>query len=197
MMIISIINTKGGTAKTTTAMYLACAFVDTGADTTVVDLDQQGSASDWADRATSSGDPLPFLVRDTNFKRLAAVAEAGTSGGGVVIVDTPPGDPKAIDAAIDVADFVIVPSQASSIEIARVWETLPSLAGTPHGVLITSARLGTRHLTEATNALESNDVPVFRTKIPIRESIRATFGRTPTSTEGYADVVQEIKEVFA
>lgn len=196
-MIISVVNTKGGTAKTTTAIYLACEFAQRDKTTTVIDLDQQGSASDWADRASNANDPLPFPVQDTNFKRLGAVARAAADQGGVVIIDTPPGDPRAIDAAIDVADFVVVPSQASSIEIARVWETLPSLEGRPHGVLITSARLGTKHLEQAVGILESNGAPVFRTKIPIRESIRATFGQTPETTGGYGDVVQEIEEVFA
>lgn len=196
-MIISVVNTKGGTAKTTTAIYLACEFAQRGKTTTVIDLDQQGSASDWADRASNANDPLPFPVRDTNFKRLGSLAMEAAEQGGVAIIDTPPGDPRAIDAAIDVADFVVVPSQASSIEIARVWETLPSLEGRPHGVLITSARLGTKHLEQAVDMLEAHGAPVFRTKIPIRESIRATFGKTPESTSGYADVVQEIEEVFA
>ena len=44
-MIIAIINNKGGTAKTTSAVNLAAALVIKGARTLLIDLDSQASAS--------------------------------------------------------------------------------------------------------------------------------------------------------
>lgn len=196
-MIIAVVNTKGGTAKTTSAVFLACTFAQRGYSTTVIDLDAQGSASDWADRAEMAGEPLPFSVEVTNLRRLPRLAERHRGPEDAVVIDTPPGDPDSIDTAIKVADFVLVPSQASPIEIARVWETLPALQNTPHGILITAARLGTRSLEMATKQLEEHEVSVFTTRIPIREGIRDTFGELPSRTYGYEDVANEILEVLA
>ncbi|WP_083912331.1 AAA family ATPase [Corynebacterium mastitidis] len=195
-MIVSIVNTKGGTAKTTTAIYLGCAFSHVGKSVTVIDLDRQGSASDWADRAVEADDALPFIVTDTNPRRLENLAQEKSAGGGVVIIDTPPGDPLIIDAAIKIADFVVVPTHASGLDVSRVWPTLNFLKSVPHGVLITSARTGTTQLREAISTFKEYDISLFDTFIPMRESIKATFGRTPKNDEGYEKVAQEIQEAF-
>lgn len=195
-MIIAIINGKGGVGKTTTAIYLATALCKEDYHTVVVDLDQQGSASDWADRAEDAGHPLPFRVEVSNIKRLPR-AIAHEPEDTIIILDTPPGDPAVLDTAISVADYVIVPTQASAIEVARVWETLPSLTSVPHGVLITSARLGTSNLDAVRNVMEADGVHVFRSVIPIRESVRKTFGTVPHSLEGYGSVAGELIEEVA
>ena len=47
MLVISIENQKGGTAKTTTAVSLAAAFGEDGIRVLVIDLDEQCSATSW------------------------------------------------------------------------------------------------------------------------------------------------------
>ncbi len=194
-MIIGVVNGKGGVGKTTTSIYLGKAFSNLGYDVTVIDLDLQGSASDWADRAEASGTPLPFPVDVSNLKRLPRLV-AGIDKDAIVILDTPPGDARSIDAAIEVSDFVIVPTQASGIEVARVWETLPSLSGIPFGVLITAARLGTRNLDDVREVFKDQEIPLFDGCIPMRESIRDAFGTSPAKTEGYESVAKEILEAL-
>lgn len=194
-MIIGIVNGKGGVGKTTSSIYLGKVFADLGHNVVVIDLDSQGSASDWADRAEATGDALPFPIEVSNFKRLRRTIDAAGENA-TVILDTPPGDPAAIDAAIEASDFVIIPTQASAIEVARVWQTLPSMDHVPHGVLITSARLGTNNLDAVVETLEDEDIAVFNAKIPIRETIRDTFGSTPTRHEGYKSVATEIMEAL-
>ena len=132
----------------------------------------------------------------SNVGRLKNAATRGRHDS-VIILDTPPGDTRVITAAIDVSDFVVIPTQASRIEVDRVWETLPSLAHLPHGVLITSARLGTNNLDAAVSALEGQGVGVFQAKIPLRESIRNSFGTQVLKTEGYEFVAQDIAEELA
>ncbi|ERS56474.1 hypothetical protein HMPREF1261_02472, partial [Corynebacterium sp. KPL1818] len=69
-MIITAINAKGGVGKTTTTMFLATVFAHREKTVTVTDLDRQGSALEWSERAEDGGDPLPFEVELSIPKRV-------------------------------------------------------------------------------------------------------------------------------
>jgi chromosome partitioning protein len=51
MRTIAVINRKGGSGKTTTAVNTAAAIAETQAPVLLIDMDPQGSASDWLARA--------------------------------------------------------------------------------------------------------------------------------------------------
>lgn len=195
-MLISVVNAKGGVGKTTTAMYLATAFSDQGKHVKVIDLDRQGTAIDWAERTEDAGEPLPFEVENTIPRRLGRLARLADRDD-VIVVDTPPGDPEAIDAAIAAADFIVVPTRATNADLSRVWEVQPSLEGKRYGALITFARSGTSSLDIVLDTLKENEVPVFQKTIPLRENIHSTFGYTPgPETHGYDQVAKEIMEAI-
>lgn len=63
--VISVVNTKGGVGKTTTAVYLATAL-SCQDRVVLLDADPQGSATSWATDAFETGDRLNFEVRPAN-----------------------------------------------------------------------------------------------------------------------------------
>ncbi|MGQ4509943.1 ParA family protein [Dermabacteraceae bacterium P13147] len=58
---IAIHNSKGGVAKTTTAIYFASELAAHG-KTLLWDADHQGSATMWAQQAEEAGDPQGFHI---------------------------------------------------------------------------------------------------------------------------------------
>jgi len=61
----------------------------------------------WADRAAYRGTPLPF---DVIHGTAAGVRALSSDPGELVLVDSPPGEAAAIEAAIHAADLVIIPT---------------------------------------------------------------------------------------
>jgi chromosome partitioning protein len=61
MRTIAVVNRKGGSGKTTTAVSLAAVFAERGFWTLLIDLDPQGSASAWLGTARDDGRNHPFF----------------------------------------------------------------------------------------------------------------------------------------
>ena len=99
------------------------------------------------------------------------MAKAMGRGDGVVVVDTPPGDERIVRAALSRADVLGIPTRAGGVEPNRVVATLEMTpANIPAGVVICSARLGTRDLEATVEWWAELDVPVWGI-IPERVSI--------------------------
>lgn len=195
-MIVSVVNTKGGVGKTTSSLFIANEFALRGKTVTFVDLDKQGSATSWADKAADRGTPLPFKVEVSNTKRLGRWSES-LGADDVLVIDTPPGDSAIIDAAIDAANFAVIPTQPSAADTERVWETLPSLPkSTIYGVLVAGATLHTKLLTTTLAAFDEEDISRFDTVVRFRQVYRQSFGHRPAHDGTYSDVVDEIVEAL-
>ena len=189
-MKIAVVNTKGGVGKTTTAVYLTTVACAEGMSAELLDADPQGSATSWAEIAAEGTSPLPFPVTPAN-----KITLGRPSNYDLTVIDTPPGAADIIQAAIDAADVVVVPTAPSGLDLQRVWPTLEASAHKPAGVLLTSAELGTKLLDLTKEALESEGVFVFENIIGKRQAIRQAFGVCPTSFHGYRDLLKEIIEV--
>ncbi|MGP9761227.1 nucleotide-binding protein [Corynebacterium sp. AOP12-C2-36] len=190
-MIITFAHTKGGVGKTTSTIGLAVAAHNAGYTVDVLDADRQGSAYQWAEIAERRGAPLPFPVERADAKAIERRSRKRDQSS-LTIIDTPPGTAEEIQAAINAADLVIVPTGAAPMDIARVWPTLEFTRALPTVVLLTGVLINTR-LYEATRELFGEEnVPVFRTPIPQREKIKDWLGTTPTNLNGYNDILDEI-----
>lgn len=188
-MKIVITNTKGGVGKTTTAIYLATALSKTHT-VEVLDADPQGSATEWAIRAEENNQPLPFNVQAVNIAQLKRVTKAPET---ITIIDTAPGDTRGIDAALNGADLIIIPTASSAIDMSRVWETeaIASKVADAY-VLLTQVDTRTRSYAAAFDVLEEQGVGYFETAIPRRENVRQSFGTKPTELYGYDRAAAEL-----
>lgn len=192
MPIISISNLKGGTGKTTTAIMLAAALHKQGKNVEVWDLDPQGSASEWAGIADDEGVPLPFPVKVVNTYSLARIREPREKW---IIIDCPPGRATHIDAALKVADHVVIPVRPSSMEVTRMWETADLVELGKASVLITAAIANTTKLRALISALTDENVQTFTATIPQREAIKGLFGTSNLEELwGYDAVAVELEE---
>lgn len=125
MKVLVVISQKGGVGKTTLATALAVAAEQDGKSVALFDLDPQASACFWADRRRATGKGETPVVRDVNFNRLPHVLEAMRSGGAdLVILDCPPQQRDIADAALSVADMVLIPTRAEALDIRAMTQTV-------------------------------------------------------------------------
>lgn len=121
MKTIAVAINKGGAGKTTIARSLGTAASAAGLNVLLLDMDIQQSATQWGRRRKNA---LP-IVRFTTENDLAGELEqARAAECDLVIIDTPPGRGSEAPAAVESADFVLIPFTAD----IEAFEQLPRTA---------------------------------------------------------------------
>lgn len=124
MMIIAVLNQKGGVGKTTLSVNLAASLSRRDARVLLIDADPQGSALDWA--AAREGEPIFSVVglpRPTVHKEIQQVGQ----GYDYVVIDGPPRVTDLARSAIMAADVVLIPVQPSPYDIWAADEVVKLL----------------------------------------------------------------------
>lgn len=128
-MIITVASFKGGVGKTTTAIHLA-AFLQTHAETLLIDADPNRSALAWANRGT-----LPFPVTD-EWQAGDHLPEQGH-----VVIDTQARpDPDDLAMLADACDLLVLPTTPDvlALDVLALMVTyLEELAIQNYRVLLT------------------------------------------------------------
>jgi chromosome partitioning protein len=182
MTSIALVNLKPGTAKTTSAVWLAHAFHESGRDVLLVDADPAASALEWSDLA----DGFPFRVAGLPVKdlhrRVADIARPGE----VVIIDAPQLEDHAgiARSAMRFADEILIPVAPTPIELNRTGpvlgevEDIAAARTTPPRLCVMLNRVVSRATSgpDAREALVELGFDVLATWIPRLEVFAQSFG---------------------
>ena len=121
MRVISFVSQKGGVAKSTTALGLACAAAAGGKAVAVLDMDRQASAAEWAEARTT----MPGVAQLADPTGLAkAIEDARGQGLDWLVIDTPPREDGTAGVVASASDLVFVPVMPGVFDVRAIRPTL-------------------------------------------------------------------------
>lgn len=121
MKTITIAHLKGGTAKTTTAGFLAHALDNMGHRVLVIDADPQGSVTRWSRRAAWT---IPVRhMASRNLDRDLAALYTDEFDYGIIDTAGPNSDAGIVAAAMRAAHIIILPTAPLPAELERIKYT--------------------------------------------------------------------------
>lgn len=163
--IIAVINQKGGVGKTTIATNIASCLHADGGNVLLVDLDPQGSATDWSAQ-NENDDALPVVQMNKTLHRdLPRIAR----GYDFVVIDGAPQVSELAGTAIKTADVVLIPCTPSPYDVWSCSDLIDVIQarqditeGQPKAAFVISMAIKHTKLTrEVKDALADYGVPVF------------------------------------
>ncbi|HEU5047815.1 MAG TPA: ParA family partition ATPase [Rickettsiales bacterium] len=124
--VITIAQQKGGAGKTTVAIHLAVAWKQRGFRVAVIDIDPQGSLTQWHKiREKCFGEGYTGLTFSTvSGWRVGSEIARLKRNHDIILIDSPPHTETEARTAIRNADFIIVPVQPSPTDL---WATKATL----------------------------------------------------------------------
>lgn len=194
MSTIASLGGKGGIGKTTTANHLAKVLTDLGFTVRILDTDPQGSSRRWAKTAARSGEALNWEVQGADVTDITLDDRDPRLDEDVdfVIIDTPPGNPAIINAAIEVSDLAIICMTPGPDDFQQASTLLKTIGDNEAAVLITDVDRRTSWWKEPLNYFEKKGLPAFATVIPHLDIYKQSFGTVPTHLEDYTELWNEI-----
>lgn len=197
-MRVAVVNLKGGTAKTTSAMFLAAALATRGR-TLLVDTDPQGSALSWSETAEADGYELPFALMGMPTKDVHRKLSRVAGDYEHVVVDTPPGEIAITRSVLRAAEVALVATSPSVMDVSRFRPTLDLLADVEdlnedlaYYVLITRTRRISREGRDAREVMEGMGLPVLKTEVPHLSFYSEAFGAPVDDLAEYEAVAAEL-----
>lgn len=198
--VIAVAATKGGVSKSTITAALAVHAVSVGERVAMVDAEPQQSLGLWWERRGSPDNPSAHTVdSDRDLNRTVGKLRAGNLDW--VLIDTPPAMVERIEAAISVADFVLIPVRASIFDVEAIAPVveLCNDYGKLYAFVISHADPKWRLLSSTIEALEDYG-PVLSEHVNYRDVYAAaiTTGKTGPEMKGKggADARDEIAALW-
>ena len=198
MLVIGVLNSKGGVGKSTlTAAFAVRAARDKSV--CVVDLDSQGSYSDWYMRRGSPDNPALLSGEDRASDAIEALRL--TSPYEIVLLDGPPGSLTVTEDAIKVCDLVVIPMRASGLDLMASQDCVRLCQQTGTGFLCVLNDVSTRDAKSlgenARNTLHTYKIPIAKTAVAHRVPYINAMTRGQTGAEKDKASAAEIDALWA
>lgn len=182
-MIYSVVNTKGGVGKTTTAVHLATMLAKIN-NTLLIDGDPQASAASWAAWRRDKPDyiPSPTTICLAG-KAILSEGKQLAAGFENVVVDAGGRDSIGLRSALLLAQIAIIPIGASNLDAAALTDlmTVVELARDYNPnldvrVLLTRVDPRTKDAGDMLKFLTEQNLAVLRTNVCERVAFRRAIG---------------------
>jgi chromosome partitioning protein len=184
---ITFAQPKGGAGKTTAALDLAVELSKRWT-VSIIDSDPNAPIAKWAERGGGSNNLKVVQVRRDD--SVIDIIEQEEKLSDFVVVDTEGVADLRVAQAISVSDFVIIPSQGSSLDQQGAALAIRLIKDQeriirrpiPHAVLFTrvNAAIRSRGMAAAEKQLEERGIEIFNTRLIEREAFKAMFSFNKT-----------------
>lgn len=197
MRVIAFASQKGGSGKTTLAGHVAVEAERGGAGpVAIIDMDPQGSLSDWWHARPVAS---PHLAQTVVSRLAEDVRKMRDLGIGLVIFDTPPAITATIEQVVRVSDLVVIPTRPSPHDLRAAGATvdLVETHGKPLVFVINGASPPSSLTAEAAIALSQHGT-VAPVTIHHRDEFAASMidGRTVMEIPDAADSAGEVVDLW-
>jgi chromosome partitioning protein len=198
-VIVAFINLKPGTAKTTSAVWLAHALHEAGRPVLYVDADPAASGLEWSDLA----DGFPFRIVGMPSKELHRRVPEILKPGEDAVIDVPQMEDHAgiARSALRLADELVIPVAPHGIELARMGpvieeiEDIQAARTTPARVSVLLNRINRSSTApqETREDLTEDGYHVLTAMVPFLVRYSQSYGLpVKASSTEYATVAEEL-----
>lgn len=199
-MIISILNQKGGTGKTTLAVNIARGYTLRGFTSLLVDSDSQGSAQRWHERSGGELIDMTCLAMTTLDKDVMKFTDRYSR----IIIDGVPRISTLTICAIKAADLILIPVQPSPYDVwatedlvRNVQDRIEMTEGATKAAFVVSRKIkGTNIGSEVYEKLESLGLPVLAAGTHQRVEYATSVDKGETVLEHKGEGAKEIEELI-
>jgi chromosome partitioning protein len=184
MPVVAILNSKGGSGKTTSALLLALAAADAGASVVLLDADPNAPLVRWAE----GGQTIPVVPVPTDSALVPAI-DREAAARDLVIIDVEGSANRMTSRALTRADLVLVPMQPSSLDADEARKTI-SLIREEEGVqrraipfailLVRTSKVASRDERSIVKELDQKGIPRLRSMLVQRAAFAALFSKHTT-----------------
>ena len=119
VMIVAIINEKGGSGKTTLAINLACKLINEGESVLFIDSDPQKSGEVFVEIRKGEGLAQGFKYMSER-ENLIPLLRSSVDKFDSIVIDTGGRDNKEMRKALSVADMVLIPVYPSQYDLSAL-----------------------------------------------------------------------------
>ncbi len=123
MCVYSVLSSKGGAGKSLTTVQLAIWLYRNQFSVAIIDNDKQRSVADWLEDHEAN---ITIVETDSHKDMEKAIYQLQDSHD-VVLVDNAGGDILSMSIVMQISDHILIPVQASAVDINSTMDTIEEL----------------------------------------------------------------------